>query len=132
MTNNQRSHVLYTGITGDLPRRVHEHKRKLTPGFTSLYNLTRLAYCEMFSYPGDAIAREKEIKGWVRSKKIKLIESMNPHWHDLAADWEDLYKPVDRTPANPREILRGLTAAQDDVNGGGPTAGLTSLPNRPS
>jgi len=115
MTNNQRSHVLYTGITGDLPRRVHEHKRKLTPGFTSLYNLTRLAYCEMFSYPGDAIAREKEIKGWVRSKKIKLIESMNPHWHDLAADWEDLYKPVDRTPANPREILRGLTAAQDDV-----------------
>jgi putative endonuclease len=115
MTNNQRFHVLYTGITGDLPHRVFEHKHKLTPGFTSRYNLTRLVHCEMFAYPGDAIQREKEIKSWVRSKKIKLIESTNPHWHDLAADWENLYKPVDRTPANPRQILRGLTATQDDV-----------------
>jgi putative endonuclease len=115
MTNNPRSHVLYTGITGDLPRRVHEHKSRLTPGFTSRYNLTRLVYCEMFVYPGDAIQREKEIKGWVRSKKIKLIESSNPHWHDLAAEWQDLYKPVDRSPANPRQILPGLTATQDDV-----------------
>jgi putative endonuclease len=115
MTNNQRFHVLYTGITGDLPRRVFEHKSKLVPGFTGRYNLTRLVYCEMFGYPGDAIQREKEIKGWVRSKKIKLIESMNPHWHDLAADWGEVYKPVDRTPANARKILRGLAAAQDDV-----------------
>jgi putative endonuclease len=115
MTNNPRSHVLYTGITGDLPRRVFEHKSKLTPGFTSRYNLTRLVHCEMFAYPGDAIQREKEIKSWVRSKKIKLIESVNPHWHDLAADWENLYKPVDRSPTNPRQILRGLTATQDDV-----------------
>jgi putative endonuclease len=115
MTNNQRSHVLYTGITGDLPRRVFEHKNKISPGFTSRYNLTRLVLCEMFSYPGDAIKREKEIKGWVRSKTIKLIESANPHWHDLAADWQNLYKPVDRTPANARQILRGLTATQDEV-----------------
>jgi len=115
MTNNPRSHVLYTGITGDLPRRVFEHKSKLTPGFTSRYNLTRLVHCEMFAYPGDAIQREKEIKSWVRSKKIKLIESVNPHWHDLAADWENLYKPVDRSPTNPRQILGGLTATQDDV-----------------
>jgi putative endonuclease len=115
MTNNPRSHVLYTGITSDLARRVFEHKSKLSRGFTSRYNLTRLVYCETFNYPGDAIAREKQIKGWIRSKKIKLVESINPHWHDLAADWEDLYKPVDRTPANPREILRGLTATQDDV-----------------
>jgi putative endonuclease len=115
MTNNARSHVLYTGITGDLPRRVFEHKKKLHPSFTSRYNLTRLVYCEMFGYPDAAIAREKEIKSWVRSKKIKLIESLNPHWHDLAAEWEDLCKPVDRTPGNTREILRGLTATQDDV-----------------
>jgi putative endonuclease len=115
MTNNQRSHVLYTGITGDLSRRVFEHKHKLSPGFTSRYNLTRLIYCEIFSYAGDAIQREKEIKSWVRSKKIKLIESTNPHWHDLAADWENLYKPVDRTPAAARQILRGLAAPQDDV-----------------
>jgi putative endonuclease len=85
--------VLYTGITGDLPRRVHEHKHKLTPGFTSKYNLTRFVYCEMFGYPGDAIKREKKIKGWVRSKKIKLIESTNPHWLDLA--------PSGKTYTNP-------------------------------
>jgi hypothetical protein len=77
--------------------------------------LTRLVYCEMFGYPSDAIAREKQIKNWVRSKKIKLIESVNPHWHDLASEWENLYKPVDRTSASPREILRGLAAPQDDV-----------------
>jgi len=59
MTNNQRSHVLYTGITGDLARRVLEHKHKLTPGLTSHYNLTRLAYCKMFSYPGDANRKGK-------------------------------------------------------------------------
>ncbi len=94
MTNGPRSHVLYTGVTGNLTRRAFEHKNKLCPGFTSRYNLTRLVYYEMFHYPSDAIAREKEIKGWLRSKKIKLIESMNPHWHDLAAKWYDLYKPA--------------------------------------
>ena len=81
-----------------IPRALHRNHRRPAPprkraqtqtlslGFTSHYNLTRLVYCEVFSYPGDAIAREKEIKGWVRSKKIKLIESINPNWHDLAAD----------------------------------------------
>ena len=96
MTNGPRSHVLYTGITGNLPRRVFEHKQKLTPGFTSRYNLTRSAYYEMFACPDAAIDREKEIKGWRRSKKIALIENMNPHWHDLAAKWGDIYKPVNR------------------------------------
>jgi hypothetical protein len=57
----------------------------------------------------------KGIKSWVRSKKTKLIDRMNPHWHDLAADWEGLYKPVNHTPANPHQILHGLTATQDDV-----------------
>jgi hypothetical protein len=60
----------------------------------------------MFVYPAEAIAREKEIKGWRRSKKIALIEAMNPHWHDLAAKWQDVYKPVNRVPADPREIRR--------------------------
>jgi putative endonuclease len=63
MTNGPRSHVLYTGVTGSLPRRVFEHKNKLSPGFTSRYNLTRLVYYDMFVYPAEAIAREKEIKG---------------------------------------------------------------------
>jgi putative endonuclease len=91
MTNNPRSHVLCTGITGDLPRRVHEHKSKLTPGFTSRYNLTRLVHCEMFAYPGDAIQREKEIKGWVRSKKDQVDrEQQSP----LAQPGRRLGKPV--------------------------------------
>ena len=76
-----------------MPRRVFEHKNKLAPGFTSRYNLTRLVYYEAFAYPDAAIDREKEIKGWRRSKKIRLIESLNPHWHDLAEHWTDVYKP---------------------------------------
>ena len=74
MTNRQRSHVLYTGITGNLTRRVWEHKNKIVEGFTSRYNLTRLVYYECFFYPDAAISREKEIKGWRRSKKIKLSQ----------------------------------------------------------
>jgi putative endonuclease len=96
MTNRTRSHVLYTGVTGDLPCRVFEHKNKVTEGFTSRYNLTRLVYYEHFSYPDAAIEREKEIKGWRRAKKLALVESMNPLWYDLAAEWADIYKPVDR------------------------------------
>lgn len=93
MTNRPRSHVLYTGITGNLLRRVYEHKNKLTPGFASRYNLKRLVYYEVFAYPDAAIDREKEIKGWRRGKKIRLIESTNPHWYDLAERWADVYKP---------------------------------------
>jgi putative endonuclease len=94
MTNGSRSHVLYTGITGNLGHRVFQHKNKLVLGFTSRYNLTRLVYYELFIYPDAAIAREKEIKGWRRSKKIRLVESMNPHWDDLAEQWPDVYEPV--------------------------------------
>lgn len=93
MTNGPKSAVLYTGITGNLPRRVWQHKNKLIPGFTSRYNLTCLVYHERFFYPDAAIAREKEIKGWRRSKKIKLIEALNPKWDDLAKDWGNEYKP---------------------------------------
>jgi putative endonuclease len=92
MTNGPRSHVLYTGMTGNPTRRIFEHKNKLVPGLTSRYNLTRLVHYESFTYPGEAIDREKEIKGWRRSKKIRLIESMNPHWHD-ADRWTETYKP---------------------------------------
>jgi putative endonuclease len=97
--------VLYAGITGNLPRRVWQHKNKLIPGFTSRYNLSCLVYYERFFYPDAAIDREKEIKGWRRSKKIKLIESMNPRWQDLAKDWGNEYKP-DPTAANRQEIPR--------------------------
>jgi len=93
MTNRPRSHVLYTGVTGKLPRRVFEHKNKLVPGFTARYNLTRLVYYELFYFAGAAIEREKQIKGWSRSKKIALITSLNPKWDDLAAGWGDQFKP---------------------------------------
>ncbi len=85
MTNKSRT--LYTGVTNSLERRVAEHKQKLMAGFTSKYNLTQLAYCEVFSDIRDAIAREKQIKGWLRSKKIALIESVNPEWKDLSEEW---------------------------------------------
>ena len=100
MTNRPRSHVLYTGVTGNLPHRVFQHKNKLVAGFTSRYNLTRLVYYEEFVYPDAAINREKEIKGWRRSKKIRLIESMNLQWHDLAERWTNVYRP-DATQAQP-------------------------------
>ena len=105
MTNGPKSAILYIGITGNLPYRVWQHKNKLMPGFTSRYNLTLLVYCERFFYPGAAIDREKEIKGWRRSKKIKLIESMNPKWDDLAKDWGNEYKP-EPAAAGRQEIPR--------------------------
>jgi putative endonuclease len=82
-----RSHTLYTGVTNDLPRRVHEHKQKLVEGFTQKYNISQLVYYETTSEVRSAIAREKQIKGWLRSKKIALIESMNPKWEDLSEGW---------------------------------------------
>ena len=103
MTNGPRSHVLYTGVTGNLPHRVFQHKNRLVAGFTKRYNLTRLVYYEEFVYPDAAIAREKEIKGWRRSKKIQLVESMNSHWHDLAEKWRDIYKPDAAVP-NPNGV----------------------------
>ena len=116
MTNRPRSHIIYTGITGNLPRRVFEHKNQLTPGFTSRYNLTRLVYYESFAYPDMAIGREKEIKGWRRSKKIRLIESINPHWYDLAEHWMDIQKAAatndSRQSSSPGWSTRG---ASDDA-----------------
>ncbi len=88
MTNRKRG-TLYTGVSGDLERRVYEHKNKLLPGFTSKYNLRRLVYHEETTDISVAIAREKEIKGWRREKKIALIESMNPDWDDLSEGWYD-------------------------------------------
>jgi putative endonuclease len=79
-----RSRVLYVGVTNDLTRRAHEHKQGLVPGFTSKYRVTRLVYYEEFADIRDAIAREKRIKGWKRSRKISLIEATNPTWEDLA------------------------------------------------
>jgi putative endonuclease len=85
MTNNSKT--LYTGITNNLARRVYEHKHKLVEGFTKKYNITKLVYYEEINSIRDAIAREKQIKGWLRVKKIALIESANPEWKDLSENW---------------------------------------------
>ena len=78
----------YVGVTSDLPRRIHEHRRHLVPGHTQRYRITRLVHCEdAGSDAYAAIAREKQLKGWRREKKIALIMAGNPTWEDLAADW---------------------------------------------
>jgi len=82
-----RSRTLYTGVTNNLERRVLEHRRKLVPGFTGRYRIERLVYYETSSDVRVAIQREKQIKGWLRQKKIALINSVNPLWLDLSADW---------------------------------------------
>ena len=79
--------LLYTGVTNDLKRRIYEHKHGLRAGFTKKYNITRLAYYEETGDVQSALAREKQIKGWVRRKKIELITSVNPKWKDLSEDW---------------------------------------------
>jgi putative endonuclease len=79
--------TLYTGTTNNLERRVYEHKQKLIEGFTKKYNVTRLVYFEETGDVHAALAREKQIKRWVRRKKITLIKSVNPKWEDLSEAW---------------------------------------------
>ena len=82
-----RSRTLYVGFTTSLRRRVMQHREKVPGSFTARYNIDRLVYFERFQYVNNAIARENELKDWNRTKKIALVESMNPTWEDLAADW---------------------------------------------
>ena len=87
MTNKNNT-VLYTGVCNDLKRRIWEHKHKVNPrSFTARYNLNKLIYYENCQDINQAIAREKQIKGWIRIKKIKLIESINKEWKDLSKGW---------------------------------------------
>ena len=81
------SGVLYVGITGRLVNRVWQHKFADLPGFTKRYNVKKLVWCERWPTPEEAIAREKELKGWRREKKVQLLEAANPDWKDLASDW---------------------------------------------
>ena len=90
MTN--RSGTLYTGVTGNLPRRIYEHRQGLVPGFATRYRIDQLIYAESFSDVRDAIAREKQVKAWRRSHKVALIDSANPEWNDLG---EERFGPVD-------------------------------------
>jgi len=84
---NKNNTVLYTGVTNDLKRRLEEHIQKINPNsFTSRYNLYKLVYYESFFLIGDAITREKQIKAGSRSKKVALINSVNPTWNDLSSE----------------------------------------------
>ena len=85
---NKNNTVLYTGVTSDLRKRLYEHKNKSHPsGFTARYNVSKLVYFEVFSLIEEAIAREKQIKGGSRKKKIQLIDSLNPDWKDLSGEF---------------------------------------------
>ena len=81
------SGTLYIGMTNSIARRMVEHKSGEFEGFASKYRCDRLVYYESFDDVRDAIAREKQLKGWMRRKKIALIESVNPRWQDLAEKW---------------------------------------------
>ena len=84
---SNRSKTLYTGVTNSLMRRVREHKLGIGSVFSAKYRLDRLVYFERFEDVHSAIEREKEIKGWLRVKKIALIVSVNPAWRDLSLEW---------------------------------------------
>ena len=96
-----RSHTLYIGITGNLRKRIFDHKWREHPGFTERYNCDRLVWFESYGEVAKAIAREKQLKGWRREKKIALIEKTNPAWIDLSKDWYDA-EPADFKGAKDR------------------------------
>ncbi len=98
-----RSRTLYIGVTGNLHKRVFEHKWKERDGFTATYNCDRLVWFESSQDVGRAIAREKQLKGWRREKKIALIDKTNPAWVDLSKDWYDL-EPADLKRASDRML----------------------------
>lgn len=85
LANQERT--IYTGITNNLERRLWEHRNGHTPGFASEHGCDMVVHIEVFPDVNDAIAREKQIKGWRRSKKIALIEAENPDWQDLSERW---------------------------------------------
>ncbi len=80
---NKSNKVLYTGVTNNIERRIYEHKNKLVSGFTSKYNVEKLVYFQEFNTATEAISAEKKIKGWLRTKKLELINTHNPTWKDL-------------------------------------------------
>jgi putative endonuclease len=101
-----RSLTLYTGVTGDIYHRVLQHKEGEIEGFTKKYQINRLVYYETFKYVNNAIAREKQIKVWTRSKRLALIKTMNPTWQDLAQGWGEPTKmqiPRFARDDNPKE-----------------------------
>ena len=113
MMGSASRRALYTGVTAKLYERVWEHKNNLGGYFTAKYKCHRLVYFESFGDINAAIAREKEIKGWRREKKNELVESINPDWKDLAADWYPDRLLKDGIPFDPtKQTARSLGPAR--------------------
>ena len=93
---NKRCSTLYIGVTNNIVRRLHQHRFGEVKGFSNRYHLSRLVWIEHFRNVNDAIACEKKLKGWRRSRKIALVEQTNPRWLDLSDDWEQQPKFYDR------------------------------------
>jgi putative endonuclease len=87
-----RTRVLYIGVAGNIERRMTEHKERDSKSFTATYQCNRLVWFERYTSPSAAIAREKQLKGWRRAKKIELIQQENPTWVDLSEDWGKTFK----------------------------------------
>lgn len=98
---SSRSRAIYVGVTSDLMGRLACHRTGAIPGHASRYKITRLVYFESTADVHVAIAREKQLKGWRRNKKVRLIETMNPTWEDLAAAWFAGPIPIDKCQAGP-------------------------------
>jgi putative endonuclease len=97
---------LYTGVTTRLQQRIHEHKASLNPkSFTTRYKINKLVYYESFESISQAIARETQIKGWLRIRKIQLIVSTNPTWRDLSLDWNRPIEPFDESQLQPPQTF---------------------------
>ena len=90
MLTNTHNTALYTGVTNDLARRLYEHRHKLARGFSAKYNLHKLVYFETTEDVNAAISREKQIKGWLRTRKNALVNETNPLWLDLSAEWSSV------------------------------------------
>ena len=86
--SNWDDSVIYIGVTGNLPRRLYEHRNGLVDGFSKKYNVHKLVYYEHTGDVYSAISREKQLKKWRREKKNQLIETTNPQWRDLSLDWD--------------------------------------------
>ena len=119
LLTNQRRTVLYTGVTNSLEIRIWQHKHKTIPGFTKRYNCDQLVHFEEYDEIEQAIAREKQIKGWTRAKKNALVNESNPVWTDLAADWYGPRpEPRDPSPSSRLRMTLGGMAHDDTLRSG--------------
>jgi putative endonuclease len=122
---SNRSKTLYTGVTNSLIRRVREHKSGIGSVFAAKYKLDRLIYFERFEDVHRAIGREKEIKGWLRIKKIALIVSVNPAWRDLSLEWYErhAFQPDSGVTLASGDSIKLSAAPIAACNCTGPSAG---------